>query len=84
MNRLNIESSDYDGNNRKVGVPLFALYNAKVVLQVIGAGYRAKSLDTWDDWLYMSDPLSNGVFRLNKVGPSQVTRSDCKCRASIR
>ncbi|RCN53216.1 Low-density lipoprotein receptor domain class A [Ancylostoma caninum] len=67
VNRLNIECSDYDGNNRKVYSEHFC--EDRFIdrsIQVIGAGYRAKSLDLWNDWLYMSDPLSNGVFRLNK------------------
>ncbi|CAJ0568186.1 unnamed protein product, partial [Mesorhabditis spiculigera] len=50
VNRLTIECSDYDGSNRKV----------------LATGYRARSLDIWDKWLYVSDPLSNSIFRLNK------------------
>ncbi|KAK6038788.1 Low-density lipoprotein receptor domain class A [Cooperia oncophora] len=71
-----IERSNMAGGNRKVIVRESVSLPAAIAVDfrnlriywadVIGAGYRAKSLDIWDEWLYLSDPLSNGVFRLNK------------------
>ncbi len=46
INKLRLESSDYDGQKR----------------MVLADGYRVKSLDIYADWLYFSDPLASNPF----------------------
>ncbi len=46
INKLRLESADYDGANRRT----------------LAEGYRAKSLELYGNWIYFSDPLASKTY----------------------
>lgn len=68
-NLQKVESVDYDGKDRRL----------------LLSHFRPKSLHIYGEFLYFSDPLSNGIYRVEKYTGGDLTkiRSDVRQPGSI-